>query len=725
MRKAYLLTLAFLCGVLCDDEWGENSVVVHLNAQTFPAFRSANEKALVMFYAPWCGHCKHAKPSYAEASTKLAEIMPLAALDCTVDSALCSEYGVEGYPTFLYFGSSDGKGEKYDGTRTTSAFINFARQKAGLPIEETVEAWEDNGEVQHLSAAKFQAFRAEHPQVFVMFYAPWCGHCKSLKPDYATASTKLKNVMPLAAVDCTQNNDLCQQYDVKGYPTLVYFGSSESKGERYEGDRTTEGLVSFCELKGEEGLLDRADSIDLNTAKIRILKRILADRGVQCVGCSSRDEFVSKVKESLHLPSLRKKLEKAREEGAAAAEGKPKKSVKEIMKERRLREARKVAEKGWEGGNGHVQHLIGDELPEFRQSHTTLLLMFYAPWCSHCNELKPHYVEVSDELANNGETQHVTVGAMDCTSNEIACKQYNVTNYPTLKFFTDAAATKQAPTISVRAPKAIIKAVRKQLGLKSSISSQPEVLWEPNGAVRHLDDDSFDSFRQEHPQIMAMFYAPWCGACKNFKPNFVEASTTLEDEIPLIAMDCTEYGDICDRYGVQSYPTLIFFENSNDQSGIKFPFGSGAASKFVSWVRDRIAGKEADEEVVEAAPEEDSGEPELWEENGEIVHLTQKTFPTFSEEHPSFFAMFYAPWCGHCKHMKPDYAKASIALKKVAPLVAVDCTKSGQLCQSNDVQGYPTLKWFSKEGGEKYTGGRTEQNIISFVKQKLRIHDEL
>ena len=68
-----------------------------------------------------------------------------------------------------------------------------------------------------------------------------------------------------------------------------------------------------------------------------------------------------------------------------------------------------------------------------------------------------------------------------------------------------------------------------------------------------------------------------------------------------------------------------------------------------------------------------------------------------------FSVMFYAPWCGHCKRMKPEFEKAASILEENDPpvnLVKVDCTESGKdTCGKFGVSGYPTLKIF--RGGER------------------------
>ncbi|PHZ16998.1 protein disulfide isomerase [Rhizopus microsporus ATCC 52813] len=82
--------------------------------------------------------------------------------------------------------------------------------------------------------------------MLVEFFAPWCGHCKALAPEYEKAATTLKSKnIPLAKVDCTENEDLCQKHDVRGYPTLKVFRKGEAA--EYKGARKADGIVSYME----------------------------------------------------------------------------------------------------------------------------------------------------------------------------------------------------------------------------------------------------------------------------------------------------------------------------------------------------------------------------------------------------------------------------------------------------------------------------------------------
>jgi len=91
----------------------------------------------------------------------------------------------------------------------------------------------------------------------VEFYAPWCGHCKKLRPEYdqAAAELKAKNIK-LGKVNCEAeiNNEICEKYEIEGFPTLKIFKEGEVKSD-YSGPLESLALVqkmlhvSFFKIK--------------------------------------------------------------------------------------------------------------------------------------------------------------------------------------------------------------------------------------------------------------------------------------------------------------------------------------------------------------------------------------------------------------------------------------------------------------------------------------------
>lgn len=81
----------------------------------------------------------------------------------------------------------------------------------------------------------------------VMFYAPWCGHCQKLKPEFLKFAKMSKGVIQVGGVDCESNRKLCAHYKVQGYPTILSLIPDNSNPEVYNGPRTAQALYDHSQ----------------------------------------------------------------------------------------------------------------------------------------------------------------------------------------------------------------------------------------------------------------------------------------------------------------------------------------------------------------------------------------------------------------------------------------------------------------------------------------------
>lgn len=104
-----------------------------------------------------------------------------------------------------------------------------------------------------------------------------------------------------------------------------------------------------------------------------------------------------------------------------------------------------------------------------------------------------------------------------------------------------------------------------------------------------------------------------------------------------------------------------------------------------------------------------------------VLSLTKDTFDDAVKTHKHLLVKFVAPWCGHCKALAPAYAAAAKQLAESGSeikLANVDATIEQDLAQKYEVKGYPTIKFFSDGITFEYTGGRTQDDIVNWLKKK-------
>lgn len=124
-----------------------------------------------------------------------------------------------------------------------------------------VEAHDDwGGNVVTLTESNFDSKVLDSDDIWLVnFYAPWCPHCKNLKPVYEDASRALrkegiKNVK-LGAIDASQYQSYAQRYGIRGFPTLKYFPAgpkTSSDAKEYDNDRSASGILQWAKSLSAE-----------------------------------------------------------------------------------------------------------------------------------------------------------------------------------------------------------------------------------------------------------------------------------------------------------------------------------------------------------------------------------------------------------------------------------------------------------------------------------------
>nr|CAD7200587.1 unnamed protein product [Timema douglasi] len=788
-----------------DIPWEEDSAaedVMHISdALMLNRFLKKELKpTLVMFYAPWCGFCKQLKPEYAAAAAQLKGHSILAAIDVNrpENTVIRHQYNITGFPTMLYFENGYQK-YIYEGENNKDGLIGFMknpRKPAGKP--KGSEWAQVKSEVVHLTSDTFDAFLKLEPSVLVMFYAPWCGHCTRMKPEYEKAAETLKKEnIPgaLAAVDATKETVVASKYSISGYPSVKYFKNGEF-------------------------------AFDTN----------LRDAG----------------------------------------------KILEFMRNPRKPPPPPPPEQPWSEEPSEVVHLDAETFKPFLKKKKHTLVMFYAPsepgswethlflhvqsfrggggfgadswpisafglasvfdliWCGHCKKAKPEFVAAAEEFKDDSK---VEFAAVDCTLHSSVCSALEVKGYPTIKYFhyynketKNYSGGRVLPLES--SPRSASLGIfptfsfpwnipHLQLPMESSPPSAslgifptfsfPWTLTPPSASLGlfptfifpwnlphlHLPMESsppsaslviFPTFifpwnlphlqlpLESSPpssshEIFPTFSFPWNlphlqlplessppSSSHGIFPTFIFPWNLPHLQLPL------ESPPPSASHGI--FPTFSFpwnlphlqlpLESSMESSPpsashgifptfsfswnlphLQLPLESSSNGSNICLLKADLVNFMLDPlnplagmintSTVEAADKPPTHEWGTFLGAEHVVHLNDDSFDKVIGEGNPVLVMFYAPWCGHCKKMKPAYSEAALKLhkdKSPSYLAAVDSTVNPRMTERYKIQAFPTLKLFNKgKFASEYEKPRTAEDITAFMKSvedaSIKKKDEL
>jgi len=259
MRALFIISFLLLVSfILSHGDHSEHKPedpapgVVDVTSSNVDTVITTSKHALVEFYAPWCGHCKHLAPEMIVFGEAYEKAKPhdavIGKVDCTKEQAICSKYGVQGYPTIKFFRKGKDQPEDYNAGRTADDLIDFLNKNAGTRLKSHKP--EEN--VLVLTPSNFDKVVLDNSKdVLVEFYAPWCGHCKSLAPIYEKVAHafKTENNCIVAKVNADEHKDLGSKYGVTGFPTLKFFPKGNKSGEEAQRFNDVAGFVDYLNKK--------------------------------------------------------------------------------------------------------------------------------------------------------------------------------------------------------------------------------------------------------------------------------------------------------------------------------------------------------------------------------------------------------------------------------------------------------------------------------------------
>ncbi|KAG8747496.1 protein disulfide-isomerase precursor [Ceratobasidium sp. 414] len=401
-------------------------------------------------------------------------------------------------------------------------------------------------DVIELTGDSFKATVDAEDLMLVEFFAPWCGHCKALAPEYEEAATTLKNEgsIKLAKVDCTEHADLCQANNVGGYPTLKVF--RHGKDKEYNGPRKADGIVSYMKKQSLPAISSiTADNHAKFIKEDKVVVVVYVDsdsdalfKAVNEVAESHRDDYLfgsttdeAAVKEAGVTPPalvIYKSFDDGRVEfPAAEVKSASAESITAFVKENAV---------------PLLDEVSGENYATYAQSGLPLAYLFVDPTDSKKDAILAEITPIAKQF--KGKVNFVWIDAVKYAEHakslnllEVKWPAFVVDDMPqSLKYPLDQSADPTAASVAAH----VADFVAGKLTPKLKSDPVPETQEDPSYTLvgSQFEEVVFDDSKD----VFAEFYAPWCGHCKRLKPvwdNLAELYQGQKDKLTVLKMDAT------------------------------------------------------------------------------------------------------------------------------------------------------------------------------------------
>lgn len=458
-----------------------------------------------------------------------------------------------------------------------------------------------DSDVLELDSATFASAIAENPLIAVEFFAPWCGHCKSLAPEWEKVATELKGKVPVAKVDCIANQEVCAEQEVQGYPTLKLFRSGEASP--MEVARKSEAIISFLTKEMEPAVHVLGSEAEVETfltthplTVVAFLDNDHDDRwtAFKTVAQQKRHtlSFVAvlnhqKEGEAEHAPTI--VLRRNFDEPKVVFDGEFTPSVISPWVSRNLLpllgEINGETFMGYMAAELPIGYLFVDPnaegtsefLKELEPKLAAYKNDFVVAWINNNK-----YAQQAQRLGLSGKIPSI---ALD---NHVEGARY--------VFPEDQPLTAESLGEWF--------AQYKAGALSPHVKSEP-IPESNDGPVKVLVAHTFKDIVQDSSKdVLVEFYAPWCGHCKKLAPVFDELGS-LYSSVPsvIVAKIDATANDVPPKLNIRGFPTIILFPADKKDTPVEYQ-GSRTLDDLAQFIHTHASQKF--ELPTKPAPAEDA-----------------------------------------------------------------------------------------------------------------------
>jgi thiol-disulfide isomerase/thioredoxin len=181
-----------------------------------------------------------------------------------------------------------------------------------------------------------------------------------------------------------------------------------------------------------------------------------------------------------------------------------------------------------------------------------------------------------------------------------------------------------------------------------------------------------------------LYYANWCGHCKNFKPTWEKFKNAVSDKIKCKQYEESEYGDLMRRKGIHGFPTIRIIVGNN----VEEYNGKRDYDTFYNYVMNKL----------------DNQTNIINDKKNDDIKIT----------------LYYAEWCGYCKEFKPIWEQLKKAFDdNNIKHEEYESDMNKDIIERENIRGFPTIKISGNGETETYKGERSFEKLFTLMMNKM------